>query len=332
MPLLTTSADGERKLTSLGNVIAGSCSGGVSRFIVAPLDVLKIRFQTQYHPHPSVVTDSATAERPKYKSLIGAARKIVKEEGFRTLWAGNLTAEALWITFGAVQFSTYHFLQNHLEKSSPSTDFICGATAGVAATVASYPFDLIRTRFASQGSPKLYHSTLDVVRDIFHRGAGVRGLFAGLAPTLFSIVPHAGMQFVLYEYLLTVLHVGKGGRHTKEGEGKNKGEDEGTGTEGSIFTAGLVGAIAGAGSKVFVYPFDTVKKRLQIVGMRRSPTYGHIVPFAGMKEAFVRMVNVEGVRALFRGVLPAVLKSAPGSGISFATFEYVKSALLATDL
>lgn len=38
---------------------------------------------------------------------------------------------------------------------SPYLSYISGALAGCAATVGSYPFDLLRTLLASQGEPKV---------------------------------------------------------------------------------------------------------------------------------------------------------------------------------
>jgi len=40
-------------------------------------------------------------------------------------------------------------------KSSAAVSFASGAVAGAAATVASYPFDLLRTTLAAQGEPKV---------------------------------------------------------------------------------------------------------------------------------------------------------------------------------
>jgi hypothetical protein len=40
-------------------------------------------------------------------------------------------------------------------KSSTVVSFTSGAVAGAAATVASYPFDLLRTTLAAQGEPKV---------------------------------------------------------------------------------------------------------------------------------------------------------------------------------
>lgn len=46
-------------------------------------------------------------------------------------------------------------------KLSPAMHYVSGSIAGAAATIGSYPFDLLRTIMASQGEPKvLHHSPL----------------------------------------------------------------------------------------------------------------------------------------------------------------------------
>lgn len=45
--------------------------------------------------------------------------------------------------------------ENHTNLS-PYLSYVSGALAGCAATVGSYPFDLLRTILASQGEPKVY--------------------------------------------------------------------------------------------------------------------------------------------------------------------------------
>ena len=42
---------------------------------------------------------------------------------------------------------------------SPYLSYVSGALAGCAATVGSYPFDLLRTILASQGEPKVLSLT-----------------------------------------------------------------------------------------------------------------------------------------------------------------------------
>ena len=56
-------------------------------------------------------------------------------------------------------YAVYHLFsvaaESHLHLS-PYLSYVSGALAGVAATMGSYPFDLLRTVLASQGEPKVY--------------------------------------------------------------------------------------------------------------------------------------------------------------------------------
>jgi len=62
------------------------------------------------------------------------------------------------------QFSSFEVLTHHVWQSAPSTlaatirpftHFVCGGLSGCLATLASQPFDVIRTRFVAQGQPKV---------------------------------------------------------------------------------------------------------------------------------------------------------------------------------
>lgn len=101
--------------------------------------------------------------------MFQAIRLIAKEEGILALWKGNLTAELLYIVYGGVQFSVFHTYKSYflnlqngnqpLDKRaielSPLYSFIGGALSSSTATVVSYPLDVLRTRFVSQGEPKV---------------------------------------------------------------------------------------------------------------------------------------------------------------------------------
>lgn len=49
----------------------------------------------------------------------------------------------------------YCLAENHIHLS-PYLSYVSGALAGCAATIGSYPFDLLRTILASQGEPKVH--------------------------------------------------------------------------------------------------------------------------------------------------------------------------------
>jgi solute carrier family 25 thiamine pyrophosphate transporter 19 len=67
----------------------------------------------------------------------------------------------LTIPYTSVQFVALHqckqmAAQHGWEgRSSAAVSFTSGAVAGAAATLASYPFDLLRTTLAAQGEPKV---------------------------------------------------------------------------------------------------------------------------------------------------------------------------------
>ena len=65
--------------------LAGALSGAIARFVIGPLDVLKIRFQVQVEPIQRL-------SKSKYTSIPQAFRLILKEEGIQVLfWYGVLS-------------------------------------------------------------------------------------------------------------------------------------------------------------------------------------------------------------------------------------------------
>ena len=86
-----------------------------------------------------------TGDARKYRGVLSCMRLMASEEGVTSLWRGNLTGCWLWICYGAVQFSTFETLQKwHLPMVAS------GSLAGVAATITTYPLDLMRTRLVAQ--------------------------------------------------------------------------------------------------------------------------------------------------------------------------------------
>ena len=124
------------------------------------------------------------------------------------LWRGTIPALVLTAPYCAVQFTVLqqakslvrrHSLHDH-PRWKHTSSFIGGAAAGAAATLASYPFDLLRTVLASQGSPPLYRGMVDAATGLMKQ-RGVAGLYAGVGITLAEIIPYAGVQFGTYDLL-----------------------------------------------------------------------------------------------------------------------------------
>jgi len=69
---------------------AGALAGVVARFVVQPLDVLKIRFQVQVEP---IQRGASAAAASKYTGLRQALSAIVREEGIRARACGPTSSE-----------------------------------------------------------------------------------------------------------------------------------------------------------------------------------------------------------------------------------------------
>jgi solute carrier family 25 thiamine pyrophosphate transporter 19 len=84
------------------------------------------------------------------------------------LWRGTVPGLLLTMPYTAVQFVALQQVRQAAASVgltanpglSPLVSLGSGAVAGAAATVASYPFDLLRTTLAAQGEPKVSPATL----------------------------------------------------------------------------------------------------------------------------------------------------------------------------
>lgn len=304
---------------------AGSISGAISRTVTSPLDVIKIRFQVQLEPTTSFALLSKNVYgASKYTGMVQASRDIFREEGLSGFWRGNVPALLMVMPYTAIQFMVLHKVKTFASGSSKSEDhihlspylsFMSGALAGCAATVGSYPFDLLRTILASQGEPKIYPNMRAAFVDIMNT-RGFRGLYAGLSPTLVEIIPYAGLQFGTYDTFK---------RWTMAWN--IRGLTDPTQAEESLssFQLFLCGLAAGSCAKAVCHPLDVVKKRFQIEGLQRHPRYGARVEakaYRNMYDALSRIMRTEGWAGLYKGIVPSIVKAAPAGAVTFVAYEY----------
>eukprot|EP00210_Caulerpa_lentillifera_P001525 g1463.t1 len=284
------------------DAIAGAVSGCISRFVVGPLDVIKIRFQIQIEPiHKTAVHSS----HGKYRGVLQALRTIAKEEGLIGLWRGTVPGQLLTIPYTAVQFVTLQQCKTWskrfgwTEHRTTLVSFISGGIAGAAATLSSYPFDLLRTTLAAQGEPKVYKGMMDAAWKIY-AAHGLRGLYSGIHVTLVEIIPYSAIQFAAYDYFHNTLDDFKdliGITKTKRTALEN-------------FICGLGAGIVG---KFTTHPLDVIKKRYQVAGLKRSLRYGARVDVQTVKNIYVcfqAVVRREGIAGLWKGSIPNIIKVA----------------------
>jgi Mitochondrial carrier protein len=123
------------------------------------------------------------------------------------LFRGNLVSCTRVIPFSATVCLSYSTLVGLIPKgeqfatSEGVLRATAGATAGITATLLTYPLDLLRTRLGvsnpvcgANGRPL---GALSLTRHIFRRN-GIKGLYSGIRPTLIAIAPFVAVQQATY--------------------------------------------------------------------------------------------------------------------------------------
>lgn len=209
----------------------------------------------------------------------------------------------MYVTYGAAQFTLYRSTTQALSHlptrlPQPAESFVAGASAGGLATAATYPLDLLRTRFAAQGRERIYSSLLLSVRDIA-RNEGFAGFFRGCSAAVAQIVPYMGLFFATYEGLRPML-------------------------AGVPFGSGdaAAGVVASVLAKTGVFPLDLVRKRLQVQGPTRALYVHRNIPeYRGVWSSISLILRTQGVRGLYRGLTVSLVKAAPTSAVTMWTYE-----------
>ncbi|GKD80872.1 mitochondrial substrate carrier family protein B-like protein, partial [Tanacetum coccineum] len=260
------------------------------------------------------------------------ARRIANEEGFRAFWKGNLVTIAHRLPYTAVNFYAYEQYKKLL-KSIPSigdnsgtaaTDacvhFVGGGMSGITAATATYPLDLIRTRLAAQNlqlaegtaitlvyllqrSTMYYNGIGHALRTIC-RDEGFFGLYKGLGATLLGVGPSIAISFSVYE--------------TLRSHWKAYRPDDPT-----VCVSLTCGSLSGIASSTATFPLDLVRRRKQLEGVGgQARVYN-----SGLLGTLGHIMRKEGLRGLYRGILPEYYKVVPGVGIVFMTYETLKKFL-----
>ncbi|XP_053903770.1 mitochondrial thiamine pyrophosphate carrier [Malaclemys terrapin pileata] len=293
--------------------VAGSASGFVTRALISPVDVIKIRFQLQI--------EQLSPRNPlaKYYGILQTAHRILHEEGLTAFWKGHVPAQLLSISYGAVQFVTFECLTELVHNATPYdtrnfiVHFVCGGLAACTATMTVQPLDTLRTRFAAQGEPKVYQNLRHAVVTMYQT-EGPLTFYRGLTPTIIAVFPYAGLQFSFYN-LLQQLY-----KRVMPSEGMNAGNVKNL----------VCGSCAGVISKTLTYPFDLFKKRLQVGGFEQArAAFGQVRTYKGLMDCAGQIVREEGPVGLFKGLSPSLLKAALSTGFTFFWYEFFCNLLYA---
>ncbi|GAA5907320.1 hypothetical protein JCM6882_002806 [Rhodosporidiobolus microsporus] len=340
---------------------AGGIAGCVAKTSVAPLDRVKILFQTR---SPDYAKYAGT-----WLGVFRASKDIYAETGVRGLLQGHSATLIRIFPYAAIKFMAYDQLHAVL-MPTPSSEtsarrFTAGASAGIITTAITYPLELIRVRlaFESHHSPSDRASLLRTVKQIYlgppappasstiasSTAASASSAPASSAasastaplpsstsskpPFTPSIPPTSPSLTHFYRGLLPTL----------------TGIIPYAGTsfliwgllKSDLFPAFLppsfrsknraaldllAGGIAGAVGQTTAYPLDIVRRRMQVGPVVAAQGRGGAAR-AGFWETAGGVWRTQGWRGFFVGLSIGYLKVVPMNAVSFATWVSMKRVL-----
>lgn len=286
---------------------AGAVAAMVSRTFVAPLERLKLEYIV----------------RGEQRGLFELIKSIATSQGVRGFWKGNFVNILRTAPFKAINFYAYDTYRNQLLSLSGNKEttnferFVAGAAAGITATVLCIPMDTIRTVMVAPGGEAL-GGLIGTFRHMIQT-EGFFSLYKGLVPSIISMAPSGAVFYGVYDILKSAyLRSPKGKKrlqHMKQqGDELNAFEQLELGTMRTL----VYGAIAGACAEAATYPFEVVRRQLQM--QVRATKMGAL-------QTCLKIVEQGGIQALYAGLVPSLLQVLPSAAISYLVYEFMKIVL-----
>eukprot|EP01113_Clastostelium_recurvatum_P041917 TRINITY_DN6735_c0_g1_i1.p1 TRINITY_DN6735_c0_g1~~TRINITY_DN6735_c0_g1_i1.p1 ORF type:complete len:322 (+),score=31.93 TRINITY_DN6735_c0_g1_i1:44-967(+) len=194
------------------------------------------------------------------------------------------------------------------------TKFVYGGVSCMAAACVTNPIDVVKTRLQLQGEltkrnpsePLRYRGFIQggvqVVRD-----EGIMGLYKGLFPSILREASYSTLRMGGYDVIKEMLG-GYDARSTP------------------LWVKITAGATSGAIGAAICSPTDLVKVRMQAQGVPGKASAYH---YPSTLSAFGIIYKGEGVRGLYKGVVPTTQRAAILTATQLASYDHIKQAVLA---
>ncbi|KAI8915563.1 mitochondrial carrier domain-containing protein [Gorgonomyces haynaldii] len=270
---------------------AGGISGTVAKTVTAPLERVKLVIQTQ-DANPKIIS----GEVPRYKGIADTFRRVALEQGVASFWRGNLTNCIRYFPTQALNLASKDSIKGLFPKYNPKKEFwpffavnlASGGLAGAFSLSFVYPLDYARTRLASDvgKGKRQFNGLWDCLVKTANGPKGFFSLYQGFGVSVAGIIPYRGVQFGLNDTI----------------KGLNPYDKE-------VTVRGIVSKWLGAqvsviASSYVTYPFDTVRRRLQM--QAEKPINERL--YSGAADCLAKIIKNEGPKALFKGAGANILR------------------------
>ncbi|KAL6889894.1 mitochondrial carrier domain-containing protein [Trichoderma longibrachiatum] len=312
-----------------GYFLAGAIAGGVSRTATAPLDRLKVYLLVNTNSGTETAVGALKkgriidALRNASRPFSEAVKDLYRSGGLLSFFAGNGLNVVKIMPETAIKFGSYEAAKRALANFEGHGDpkninsyskFIAGGLAGMIAQFCVYPLDTLKFRLQCEtvkdglkGSALVRQTAVKMYAD-----GGLRACYRGVTMGLIGMFPYSAIDMGMFEFLKKTYRI----RYAKYA-----GCHEDDAQPGNIAT-GFIGATSGAFGASVVYPLNVVRTRLQTQGTAMHPQ-----TYTGIWDVTRKTIQHEGVRGLYKGLTPNLLKVAPALSITWVVYENAKRLL-----
>ena len=271
----------------------GGVSAAVSKTAAAPIERVKLLIQNQ----DEMIKQGRLAE--PYKGIGDCFKRVVAEEGFGSLWRGNMANVIRYFPTQALNFAFKDYFKRLFNTNKDENywqwfagNLASGGLAGASSLLFVYSLDYARTRLANdsksakKGGERQFNGLVDVYRKTI-ASDGIAGLYRGFVISCVGIVVYRGLYFGMYDTL-------------KPAMPKDLREN--------FLATFLLGWSITIGAGLASYPIDTIRRRMMM-------TSGAAVKYRSSMHAFSEIVKVEGTKSLFKGAGANILRAVAGAGV-----------------
>ncbi|CAH0388194.1 unnamed protein product [Bemisia tabaci] len=286
---------------------AGGCAGFVEVCIMHPLDLVKTRLQLQ-----KKTSTLKSSDVHIYNGVGDCFAKMYRHEGFLAFYKGIVPPILVETPKRAVKFFTFEQYKKVFLFGAPSPTPLTFSAAGFASGVTEAglvtPFEVVKvTLQANKAKAIETPSTWSVAKQIIqNHGFGSRGLYKGF----FATVMRGGVFNMVY---FGFYHSVKDHFPTLQDP-----------VHEFLRKIGL-GFVSGTLASCTNIPFDVAKSRIQ--GPQPEPG---VIKYKSTINTLRTVYIEEGWRALYKGLVPKIMRLGPGGAIMLLGFEYAYEFLYET--
>ena len=285
--------------------LLGGISAAISKTAAAPIERVKLILQTQ-DSNPKIIESGR-----RYTGIVNCFQRVVREEGPKELWRGNMANVIRYFPTQALNFSFKDSYKRIFCPYNPKTDpwkfffgnLASGGAAGASSLLVVYPLDFARTRLGADvgkgAAERQFNGLFDCLIKIA-KSDGVAGLYRGMFISILGIIPYRASYFGLFDTGKRMLPM----------------------VNSNVLYKFIFAQFVTSASGLISYPFDTVRRRMMMQSGKKATE----IQYKGTWDCFAKIYQNEGGKAFYKGALSNVFRGV-GASLVLVLYDEMKDFL-----